>query len=243
MPCVACCHPSLFAGITFQGSKTPSESKNTWIIDRSSKKQCFSIFSGFLFAQTLWWGAATTFPSAPWTSWGMARTPVWVIEHFRCSWAPNSPGDVFLFSGRNREVRGMTALHTSIRHFRNTESRLHHLHYVTSLTRVQPIFTITQHNARTSSCQHGHQSAAVTTSAERTNTSAGRCLFLTSPTLYTKILSSSLKSDVQIIDPRPHLCANWTLCDPGHLHWQKRGALTCRHRSSNFRWEGTEVDT
>lgn len=96
-----CCHPSLFAGIMFHDSKTPSKSENTWLSDRPSKKQCFG---NFLFAQTLWWGTATTFPSAPWTSCGMARTHVSIIEHFRCLYPLNSLGDVFLFSGRNREL-------------------------------------------------------------------------------------------------------------------------------------------
>ena len=34
----------------------------------------------------------------------MARTPVWVIKHFRCPCALNSPSYVFLFSGRSREL-------------------------------------------------------------------------------------------------------------------------------------------
>ena len=56
-----CCHPSLFAGIRFHDSKTLSKNENTWITDRSSKKQCFSNFSGFFFAQTLWWGTTLLF--------------------------------------------------------------------------------------------------------------------------------------------------------------------------------------
>jgi hypothetical protein len=240
MPCVTCCHPSLFAGIRFPDSKTPSKTENTWIIDRPSKKQCFSIFSGFLFAQTLWWGAATTFYSVPWTSCGMVRTSVWVIEHFRCSCALNSPGDVFLFSRRNRELAkprsagddcithhdmslpkdGMQFTSSALRHIFNPRTAHFHHH---STQRAYKLMSTCVSKRNSYHFCWGLQDVS-------------RPMFVpyqSDSLTYTKIRSSSLKSDAQIIDPRPHLCANWTRCDIGHLQWQTRGALICRHLSSN----------
>jgi hypothetical protein len=78
------------------------------------------------------------------------------------------------------------------------DGTLHHQYRVTVVARVdlQPIFTTTTlHNVPTNSCEHGHHSAAVTASAERSNTSPARLLTYTK--IRTSLLTYGVKKQIQ----------------------------------------------